>query len=214
MAGQDGTPGNDGAPKDADTGKQTPDDAGTGGDAGTDDDDDDEPLGEAGVKALNAEKEKRRALARELRSYKNLGLTPEQILELQKPKTKTPAADDKKDAVDADEIRRQAQQEARKELLRERVTDKIETKAAKAFADPEDAVAILLRSSAVEDYIDGDKIDVEAITEALDDLGKKKPHLLAQGKRFQGGADGGARPSKPTRPTSLGEAVTNKLSAR
>lgn len=193
MAGQDGTPGNDGAPKDTDTGAETPDnDAGTGGDAGTDDDD--EELGPAGVKALEAEKAKRKALATELRAFKNLGLTVEQIAEMKKPISgkKTPAEGTDKDAPDAEAIRNEARAEARKEALRERVTDKIEAKAAK-FADAEDAVAILLRSSKIDDYIDGDKIDVEAITEALEDLGKKKPHLLAQGKRFQGGSDGGAR---------------------
>lgn len=193
MAGQDGTTPTDGAPKDADTGAETPKDAGTGGDAGTEDDDDDEKLGEPGVKALEAEKAKRKALASELRTWKALGLTPEQVQALVQPAKKTPAEGGKDDALDADAIREEARKEARKEALRDRVTDKIEAKAAGKFADAEDALAVLLRTSKIDDYIDGDKIDVEAITEALEDLGKKKPHLLAQGKRFQGGSDGGAR---------------------
>lgn len=102
--------------------------------------------------------------------------------------------DDKKDddAPDPEKIKADAKAEARAEVLRDRVSDKIEAKARK-FADPEDAVAILLRQNDIEDFIDDGKVDVDAITEALTDLAKKKPHLLAKGKRFEGGGDGGAR---------------------
>lgn len=114
---------------------------------------------------------------------------------------------DEGDKPDLDKIKADAKAEAAAELLKGRVEDKIEAKA-RAFADPEDAVAVLLRQNDIEDFIDGGKVDVEAITEALEDLGKKKPHLLAQGKKFQGGADGGARQSKtPERPKTLGDAV-------
>ncbi|MEO6604260.1 MAG: hypothetical protein ABIN55_01480 [Aeromicrobium sp.] len=106
------------------------------------------------------------------------------------------------DAPDVEKIREEARAEARAEGQKERVTDKIEVRAAKAFADADDAVAILLRTHDVEDFLDGDKIDVEAIQEALDDLLENKPHLAAQGgKRFQGKADGGKR--KADRPDQL-----------
>lgn len=113
----------------------------------------------------------------------------------------------KADEIDPDEIRQKARDEARSEVIRERVEDKIEAKA-RAFADPEDAVAVLLRTHDINDFLDGDKIDAEAIADALKDLGEKKPHLLAQGgKRFQGDADGGSRKDKPGRAKSLGDAI-------
>lgn len=111
--------------------------------------------------------------------------------------------------VDAEKIREEAKAEARRESLSEKVADKIEAKASK-FADPEDAVAVLLRGRDIEDFLnDDDKVDVEAITDALKELGEKKPHLLAQGSRFKGDADGGRRKGKDTgRPKDLGDAIS------
>lgn len=100
-------------------------------------------------------------------------------------------------AQDPAEIRKQAQAEARAEVLNERALDKVETKAAKLFADPEDARALL--AGRVADFVDDGQVDVEAIEDALADLLKKKPHLAAKAdRRFTGSADGGARKgSKP-----------------
>lgn len=141
-------------------------------------------LGDAGKKALDAmkakwqkERDERKALAA-------------RIAELEAPKDKT-------DQPDPEKIRQQAKAEAAAEVLKDRVLDKVETKAAKLFADPEDARALL--ASRVDEFVDDGKVDTEAIEEALADLLKKKPHLAAAtAKRFQGGADGGARKgSKP-----------------
>lgn len=93
---------------------------------------------------------------------------------------------DGNDQPDLDAIRKQARDEAAAEALRDRVLDKIEAKARK-FADSEDAAAILLRSHQVDDFIDGGKVDVSAIAEALDELAEAKPHLLARN-----GASGGS----------------------
>lgn len=118
------------------------------------------------------------------------------------------------DAPDADKIREEARAEARKEALYDRVESKIEAKASK-FADPEDAVAVLLRSHKLEDFLDGDSVDIEAITDALDELGEKKPHLLAEGKRFKGDGDGGRRKGKDTgRAKTLGDAVSRHYQPR
>ena len=205
----DGGGQDDGADDDADNDDGAGDDDGDDGD----DKDDDKPLGEKGERALRAEKQRRKEAQRELRAYKNLGLTPEQIAELNRKGDRKSDGDDKDDGPDPEEVRRQAREEAAQEALQERVADKIEAKA-RAFADAEDAVAILLRTNDINDFIDDGKIDVDAITEALDDLGQNKPHLLAQGKRFQGSGDGGARRSKPKRPGSIGEAVTRKYANR
>jgi hypothetical protein len=136
-------------------------------------------LGDAGKKALDAmkakwqkERDDRKALAAELATLKG--------------------QDKKTDEPDPDEIRKQARAEAAAEVLKDRALDKVETKAAKRFADPEDARALL--ASRVDEFVDDGKVDVDAIEEALADLLKKKPHLAAQGgRRFEGGADGGAR---------------------
>lgn len=178
-------------------------------DTGSDDQqDDDKPLGPAGEKAYQAEKEKRKAAQAELRQWKALGLTPDQIRELQKAGGGKPGGET--DEVDVEKIRSEAKAEAQAAALRERVEDKIEAKAHK-FADPEDAVATLLRKHSIEEFIDGGKVDVDAITEALDDLLKSKPYLAAQGgKRFQGGGDGGTR--KESRPAQLTKADVQRLS--
>jgi hypothetical protein len=99
------------------------------------------------------------------------------------------------DAPDADSIRKQAKAEAAAEMLRERAMDKAVVKAAGKLSDPEDARVWLAAN--VEDFIDGDKLDQDAIAEAIDDLLKNKPYLAAQGgKRFGGSGDGGARNAK------------------
>ena len=108
----------------------------------------------------------------------------------------TPPAAEKDDAgkPDLEALRTQAREEAKAESLKERALDRIEAKAAKLFNDPEDARAYLARS--VDDFIDGQSIDNEAILEALTDLLSKKPYLgVTQGeeKRFKGSGDQGAK---------------------
>ena len=171
----------------------------TGDDDQRDNSDDDgaDALADKGKQALDRMKQQRNAARDQLREFKALGLTPAQIKALQQA-----GKGDKGDEPDADQIREQARAEARAEALKERVVDKIEAKAAKAFADAEDAVAILLRSHDPDDFLDDGKIDVEAIQDALDELLEKKPHLAVQdGKRFKGNPDGGTR--KAARPGQL-----------
>ena len=147
-------------------------------DGGTDDGAD--KLGDAGKQALDRMK----ARVREER-------TARKALEAQLAAT-TKAQADGDDAPDPAEVRKQARAEARAEVLSERALDKVEAKAAKLFADPEDARALL--AGRVDEFVDDGKVDVEAIEEALTELLSKKPHLAAAtAKRFQGGADGGAR---------------------
>ncbi|MGY1773510.1 hypothetical protein [Blastococcus sp. SYSU D00813] len=164
------------------------------------DDDGAGQLGDAGKQALDRMKTQRNQFRDELRPWQSLGVTPDQVRELL---GKQGAGDGQ---PDPDEIRRQAKAEARAEVLRDRVVDRIEAKAAKDFADPEDAVAILLRTRKADDFLNGDSIDVEKIEDALKALLKNKPHLAAQGRRFQGDADGGARKetAKPEPAPGLG----------
>lgn len=129
---------------------------------------------------------------------------------------KKPEGGGKQDAdqPDIEQIKADAKAEAAREVLHARVEDKIEAKA-RAFADPEDAVAVLLRGRDIEDFLDDNKIDVEAITDALKELGEKKPHLLAQGgKKFEGDADQGPRKETKGRPKNLGDAIARSYEKR
>jgi hypothetical protein len=146
---------------------------------------DDKPLSQAGAKAFEALKAKRRAdIERRETAEAEAKAAKAELAKLK--------GGDKPPEVDEKAIRETARKEAQAEVLRDRVLDRIETKAAKLFADPEDARALL--ASKADDFIDDGQIDSDAIVKALADLLKKKPHLGAQGgKRFEGSADGGAR---------------------
>lgn len=190
----------DDSDKDDDTDTGAGDDSDDDADKGSDGDDDKDDDTDWKAK-FEAEQRHKRNLERKAR--KDAATIAR--LTGKKPEGGSKGDDDK---VDAEKIREEARAEARREALSDKVADKIEAKASK-FADPEDAVAVLLRSHSIEDFIDDDKVDVEAIADALKELGEKKPHLLAQGGRFKGDADGGRRKGKDTgRPKSLGDAVS------
>lgn len=105
------------------------------------------------------------------------------------------SGDDKAKGPDLDTLRAEIKAEARAETAKDRALDKLEAKAARLFQNPEDARAFL--ADKVGDFIDdGGKVDVEAITDALDDLLKQRPYLgVTQGdtKRFKGTGDGGPK---------------------
>lgn len=177
--------------------------------------DEDKPLGPQGEKALYAEKERRKAADRERRTLARKNETfVARIAELEALASK--GRDEGDEEIDLDAIRQEEREsgkaEARAEVRAELVGAKIAVLAAKKFKDADDAIAHLNRAHELDDFLDDDgQIDDEAIDEALDELLKKKPHLAASaqgGKRFAGSGDGGAKPSKPARPKSLGDAVT------
>ncbi|MER7361931.1 hypothetical protein [Nonomuraea wenchangensis] len=222
--GDDAAADDDASSDDTDADVKDDADADSVDDAGQDDKpDDDKPLGPAGEKALQAEKERRRVAERQRRQLARE--MEEMRAELDKlrtaPRKPAGSADDAgEEAPDLDAIRREAEEKAkaevRAEVIKERVSDKIEVLAAKRFQNADDAVVNLLRTNEINDFLDGDKIDAEAIKEALDELLEKKPYLAvpaqSETRRFKGSGDGGAKPIKPTRPRSLGEAVSRKLS--
>jgi hypothetical protein len=163
-------------------------------------DDDQDPegadqLGDAGKRALDAQKARWKA---ERERRKKL----EQELAAERAKRTTD------DQPTPEQIREQARTEARAEALRERALDRLEAKAARLLADPEDARRFL--GNQIEDFIDGDKVDNAAITEAIEELIKTKPYLAAAtAPRFQGTGDGGAR--KGSAPTQLTRADLKKM---
>jgi len=111
--------------------------------------------------------------------------------------------------TEVEKAREAGKAEAQAEVLKDRALDKLETRAARTFADPEDARALL--ASKVDDFVADGQVDVTAIDDALADLLKRKPHLAVAGKRFEGSADGGARNSAT--PQKLTAADIRKLAA-
>jgi hypothetical protein len=143
---------------------------------------DDKPLGPAGQKALQAEKEKRKEAARKLR---------EAQAELERLRN-----GDDKAAAAAAEAEKAALAKANKRILR----SEVKAAAAGRLADPTDALR-LLDLDQFEVGEDGE-VDEGELNDAIADLLKKKPYLAAQqnGKpRFQGGADQGARKKVPAK---------------
>lgn len=187
-------------PNDQDPGKQTPP-AGQGdgkGGAGGDDPPGSDQLGDPGKKALDAMKAERNTARTELADIKR-------------------QFDALKAQVDGKEAEHQAQVE------RDRVTaealgkandriKKAELRAAGAgkLADPNDAL-LYVDLSGIDVGEDGE-VDRAALTAAIDDLVKNKPYLAAQGgRRFEGGADGGARKESPGKP--IGEQIAEAQKA-
>lgn len=100
-------------------------------------------------------------------------------------------------AVEAQRVKDEAIAAANTRILKA----EIRAVAANKLQDPKDA---LLHLNLSEFEVDSDgEVDASQIAEAIDDLIKEKPYLAAQGgKRFQGGADGGAR-NDATKPSQL-----------
>lgn len=146
-------------------------------------------LGDAGKKALDAMKAKWKEAEASAKA---------KDAELAALKAKAEG----KEAEFAAEQEKRAAEHAALAKANERIL-KSEVKAAAkgVLADPQDAYKFLdLDSFEVDD--DGN-VDEDAIASALATLVKDKPYLAAQGKRFQGTADGGARndASKPSQLT-------------
>lgn len=90
-------------------------------------------------------------------------------------------------ATEAQRVRDEALQAANKRIL----SAEVRAAAAGKLNDPADALAYIDLTS-FEVAEDG-AVDSDAIGAAIADLITKKPYLAAQGGRFQGSADGGAR---------------------
>lgn len=109
-------------------------------------------------------------------------------------------------AQEAQKIRDEALNAANQRILKA----EIRAAAAGKLADPTDALQFI-DLSALEVGADGD-VDATAISALIDNLVKAKPYLAAQGKRFEGGADGGARNESPG--VSIEERIAEAQKAR
>lgn len=158
----------------------------------------DKPLGPAGEQALERMKQDRKAAQDALKPWKALARelgakTPDEL------KALVAAKRDGDTEAEADRIRREATAEVTAKANARIVRAEVKALAGGKFADPADA-ALYLHLDDFEVDEDGD-VDTDAITAALDELLKKKPHLAAQGgRRFAGGGDGGHRGGAATDP--------------
>lgn len=138
-----------------------------------------EALGDAGKKALDAMKAERKA-ARDAAAAE---------------KARADALQAKLDGKEAEHQAEQEKRETEKAALAKAnqriLRSEIKAAAKGVLADPADAYKFLDLDS-FEVGEDGE-VDDAAITAALTDLVSTKPYLAAQGGRFQGSADGGAR---------------------
>lgn len=99
--------------------------------------------------------------------------------------------DGKEAEFQAEQAKREAEQAGVTKFNERILKSEVKAAAKGVLADPQDAYKFLdLDSFEVDD--DGN-VDESAIASALTDLITAKPYLAAQGKRFQGTADGGAR---------------------
>jgi hypothetical protein len=158
-----------------------------------------EALGDAGKKALDsmkgkwhAEREQRRALEARIAALE------------------TPQGTGTDDKPDAEVIRKQAERAATDKANARILRSEVKAAAAGKFADPADA-ALYLDLTSFEVDENGD-VDADEISEAIEDLLTRKPHLAATARpRFQGSGDGGAA-RKPAGPAQLTEADLDRMS--
>lgn len=157
-------------------------------------------LGDAGKKALDAMKADRNKYRDDLKSLRD---------EFDAFKAKA----DGKEAEHAAALEAQRIKDEALAAANERIVS-AELRAAakgKVADDVLSDLGLFIKPSDFEVGDDG-SVDPDAITRAVDDLIKNKPSLAAQGKRFQGTADGGAR-NDATKVGQLTEADVKRLAS-
>lgn len=157
-----------------------------------------EALGDAGKRALDSMKDKWHTERDQRRALEA------RIAELEKPKA---GADG---TPDADAIRAEAERAAAGKANARILRSEIKAAAAGKFADPSDA-ALYLDLTRFEVDANGD-VDADEISDAIEELLTRKPHLAASTRpRFQGSGDGGAART-PAGPAQLTKADLDKMS--
>ncbi len=175
-----------------------------------------EDLGDAGKKALDAE----RARARNEEKARKASEKRAADLEAELAKFREQNQSEQEKALAA--ARKEAEEATRAEITttmnRRIVRAEVKAVAGGLLADPEDAVRLLdLDEFSVDE--DGN-VDADVVKKALDGLLQTKPYLAANGQRPQGSADGGPRPDttpvddSPRSLIAAGLAANEKARAR
>ncbi|MET7648365.1 hypothetical protein ABZS83_33035 [Streptomyces sp. NPDC005426] len=202
--GGDGGDDGDGGDADAEDGTDDGDGQDDAEDGDGQDDADTKELGDKGRKALRELRRENRQLKAQLRTGAR-----------DAAKGQGKKGDDQGDD-DPDAIRERAREEARAEVWGERVESAAIAAAAGRLANPQLAARLLDLSEIGEN--DKGRPDRDAISELIDELLEDEPYLAApakgDGRRFQGGADGGARKTPKKTAASLHEAVAARLAGK
>jgi hypothetical protein len=141
--------------------------------------DDATDLGDSGKKALDAERTAKRAAEKRAKDAE---------LELEKLRKAAMSEQDLAVATARDEARTETAGKYQSRII----SAEIRAAAGGKLADPSDAVRLLDMSTFSLD--DNDEVDSAAVVKAIDELLKSKPYLgVKDDRRFQGGADQGAR---------------------
>jgi hypothetical protein len=141
--------------------------------------DDATDLGDSGKKALDAERTAKRAAEKRAKDAE---------LELEKLRKAAMSEQDLAVATARDEARTETAGKYQSRII----SAEIRAAAGGKLADPSDAVRLLDLSEFNLD--DNDEVDSAAVAKAIDELLKSKPYLgVKDDRRFQGGADQGAR---------------------
>lgn len=148
---------------------------GEGGDGGKGGDEGDKPLGEAGQRALEREKERRREASDALKPFAELGMSAEDLAKLI----------EQNDPKNPERIAKQAAAQATKDA-ETRISTVLRTSAirevaaASNFSDPADALAMLPadKVAALKVDLDAGTADSAGVKALLDELAKAKPYLL------------------------------------
>ncbi len=137
--------------------------------------DGDKPLGEAGQRALEREKERRREATDALKPFADLGMSAEDIAKLIEANDRRTRSESPKQAA------AQATKDAEARIAGVLRTSAIREAAATAgFADVSDALAMLPadKVAALKVDLDAGTADADGVKALLDELAKAKPYLL------------------------------------
>lgn len=191
------------------------DDDSDDGDEGDSDDDDDGDPDDDGKDGNDGKGESESDVAKlkaALRKERKARKAAERQASAAKPKgdKKTSTHDDKDDVVERLE---QARTEERAKAQARIVRSEVRAAAAGRFADPADAALYLAND--LEDLVGDDgEPDDDAITEALDELLERKPHLAAaksSGRKSGGDSDQGARAGRKASVADRAKARADRL---
>lgn len=151
----------------------------------------DEPLGEPGKKALEAERAKRKEFERKAKRADDLEAEIQQLREQQMSDQEKALDKARKEA--AKEARAEAMSEANKRLFRAEVKAAAVGKVAdpELLADPD--VALRLLGLDEVPVTEAGDVDAEAISDALDALVESKPYLAVGDRQPVPGGDQGPR---------------------
>lgn len=132
-----------------------------------------ENLGEGGLKALHSERERATQAEKSLKAFTELGLTPEQIVELQQ-KGATPSQEDILAAA-----KKQAEQMTSATLAANARTSEIRVQAVQAgFHNPDDALRFLPADKISAIAVTNGAADAAAVKSLLDELAKSHSYLV------------------------------------